>query len=155
HRTLFQAKFDRFALLQTLEFLASQGYDAVLYGDTYDEGFDFWCPRRMPPQAELREFLDLNAGYERGHAEMMTRRPEGIFAGFAMGTREQMLRLQADLERLLPDDLALHVLRSPRYTGFMCELGVAGISKWSGIRQLAEQWGIADDEICAVGDDVN
>src|SRR5689334_19298289 len=35
HRTLFQARFDRFALLQMLEFLASQGYDAVLYGDTY------------------------------------------------------------------------------------------------------------------------
>jgi hydroxymethylpyrimidine pyrophosphatase-like HAD family hydrolase len=37
----------------------------------------------------------------------------------------------------------------------MCEIGVSGVSKWSGIRHLADEWGIADHEICAVGDDVN
>jgi hydroxymethylpyrimidine pyrophosphatase-like HAD family hydrolase len=29
------------------------------------------------------------------------------------------------------------------------------VTKWSGIRRLAAGWGIADEEICAVGDDVN
>ena len=37
----------------------------------------------------------------------------------------------------------------------MCELAPAGVTKWSAVRRLASQWGIADSEICAVGDDVN
>jgi hydroxymethylpyrimidine pyrophosphatase-like HAD family hydrolase len=37
----------------------------------------------------------------------------------------------------------------------MCEISPAGVTKWSGIRHLADGWGIRPDEICAVGDDVN
>ena len=29
------------------------------------------------------------------------------------------------------------------------------MTKWSAIRRLARQWGIGDETICAVGDDVN
>jgi hydroxymethylpyrimidine pyrophosphatase-like HAD family hydrolase len=81
--------------------------------------------------------------------------PAGIFSGFAIGTREKMLWLAAELESDLPGELYIHVLRSPRYKGFMCEICPAGVSKWSGIQRLARGWGINDDEICAVGDDVN
>jgi hydroxymethylpyrimidine pyrophosphatase-like HAD family hydrolase len=37
----------------------------------------------------------------------------------------------------------------------MCEIAPAGATKWSGVCRLADEWGIAGDEICAVGDDVN
>ncbi len=72
-----------------------------------------------------------------------------------MGTREEMARLEASLNSELPGELYTHVLRSPRYSGFMCEFAPAGATKWSGVRRLAGRWGIADAEICAVGDDVN
>ena len=35
------------------------------------------------------------------------------------------------------------------------EIAPAGVTKWSAIQRLAQQWGIAEAEICAVGDDVN
>ena len=85
----------------------------------------------------------------------MTRPPEGVFAGFAMGTREQMLALQRDLEIELPEQLYVHVLRSPRYRGYMCEIAPFGVSKWTGVLRLAAEAGIAPAEICAAGDDVN
>ena len=31
----------------------------------------------------------------------------------------------------------------------------AGVTKWSAIHRLAQGWGIDDEAICAVGDDVN
>ena len=37
----------------------------------------------------------------------------------------------------------------------MCEIAPQGVSKWTGVRQLADQWGIRSEEICAAGDDVN
>jgi hydroxymethylpyrimidine pyrophosphatase-like HAD family hydrolase len=39
--------------------------------------------------------------------------------------------------------------------GHMCEISPVGVSKWSGVQHLAQDWGIGPDEICAVGDDVN
>jgi hydroxymethylpyrimidine pyrophosphatase-like HAD family hydrolase len=47
------------------------------------------------------------------------------------------------------------VLRSPRYSGFICEFAPEGVTKWSAILRLASEWGIDENEICAVGDDVN
>jgi 5-amino-6-(5-phospho-D-ribitylamino)uracil phosphatase len=155
HQTLYRAQFAPRALEACLGLVAEQGYEPVLYADTFDQGFDYYCQRLETPRSELREFFELNAGCDRVLPTMMTQPPEGIFAGFAMGTRGEMLALQGTLEAALAEHLYVHVLRSPRYTGYMCEIAPSGVSKWTGIVSLARQWGIEADEICAVGDDVN
>lgn len=155
HVTLFRADFPREVLCRTLEVVAAHGYEAVLYGDTFGEGFDYYCVRVDVEQPELAEYYHLNAGCHRLHEQLMSDPPEGIFAGFVMGTRDQMRALAAELDRTLPGELYIHVLRSPRYRGTMCEIAPAGVTKWSGIVQLAAQWGIEPEQICAVGDDVN
>ena len=155
HCTLFRAQFRSGVLERCLETIAAAGYEAIVCADTFDQGFDFYCPAKSTSQVELAEFLEKNAGCERVEANVMTSPPPGIFAGCAMGTREQMLQLQIELERQLPGQLYVHVLRSPRYQGFMCEIAPHGISKWTGVCRLAEGWNIAAEEICAVGDDVN
>jgi Cof subfamily protein (haloacid dehalogenase superfamily) len=155
HRTLYCAQFGRPLLCQLLEVLDDAGYHAVLYADTFDAGFDFYCVTLDVQSAELLDFYSLNTGCERLWPALMRDPPEGIFSGFAIGTRNEMLVLAERLEHVLPAQLYVHVLRSPRYKGFMCEICPGGVSKWSGIQRLAQSWGIADSEICAVGDDVN
>lgn len=155
HQTLFRAEFSPRSLEALLAFLASRGHDAVLYADTYHQGFDFYCPRDPAASPELDDFLRRNVGCARVTPEMMAAPPAGVFAGFAIGPRPAMLELAGEIETRQPGELYLHVLRSPRYVGFMCEIAPQGVSKWSGIRHLADQWGIAAEEICAVGDDVN
>ena len=66
-----------------------------------------------------------------------------------------MLEVEAVLQREFPGQLSTHVLRSPRYRGFLVEIMPADVSKWSAVRRLAESWNIDESEICAVGDDVN
>ncbi len=56
---------------------------------------------------------------------------------------------------MLAPEVQTFVQRSPRYLGFMCEIMRHDAGKWAAIRHLAELWGVAPDEICAVGDDVN
>lgn len=155
HRTLFSASFFRPDLLRLLEVTSARGFDAVLYADTFAEGFDYYCPTLTVAQPELAEYYALNPGCGREQADLMRNPPEGIFAGFAMGTRDQMVDLHEALQAALPERLYTHVLRSPRYRGFMCEIAPDGATKWSGIRRVADMWGVADEEICAVGDDVN
>lgn len=155
HRTLFRAQFAPGALERCLQVVASAGFEPVVYADTYDAGFDFYCQSLDSPRSELREFFTKNLGFERVWPRLVEEPPEGVFAGFAMGNREEMRTLQSSLERELAGELYVHVLRSPRYAGFMCEIAPHGVSKWTGIRHLADRWGIAAEEICAVGDDVN
>lgn len=155
HGTIYRAHLPRRTLRRLLTIIRDGGYEAILYADTFADGFDFYCRTSQDHRTELAEFLELNAGCEKVWPNLIDDPPEGVFGGFAMGTREEMLALDAVLQRQLPGELYTHVLRSPRYTGFMCEIAPAGATKWSGILRLAAEWGIAPAAICAVGDDVN
>jgi len=155
HRTLFRAEFPPAVLRGMLSILSGSGYDPLLCADTYAEGFDFYLARAEVRSPELGEYIRLNPGDGRLWPQLLADPPPGVFGGFTMGTREQMLSLEQEVHRQMPGRLCTHVLRSPRYTGFLCELAPAGTTKWSAIRRLAAEWGIEEAAICAVGDDVN
>lgn len=155
HRTLYQAEFADGVLTRLVEAVERRGFDVLLYADTFDQGFDFYLARRLARRPELAEYLSLNPDSGRLWPDMARRPPPGVFAGFVMGTRDEMLALEAALHAELPGAILTHVLRSPRYRGFMCELAPPGVTKWSAIQRLAAGWRIDDAEICAVGDDVN
>ncbi len=155
HRTLYQAQFDRASLLEALTLIDCCGFDPALFGDTFAEGFDFYHASAEVRTPELAGYLALNPGRGQLWPELISDPPPGVFAGFTMGTLEQMTALETQLHRALTGRLHAQVLRSPRYTGFILELSPRGVTKWSGVRHLAEGWGIDESEICAVGDDVN
>ncbi len=155
HRTLYAAEFDAGLLRQTLTTVKRCGFEPVVCADTFAEGIDFFIARETVESPELTEYLDLNQGRGRILPDLVSDPPDGVFTGFSMGTRDEMDELERVLREELPDRLYTHVLRSPKYTGFICEWSPAGATKWSAIRRLAQAWGIDDEEICAVGDDVN
>jgi 5-amino-6-(5-phospho-D-ribitylamino)uracil phosphatase len=156
HRTLFCAGFKSGILEATLQTVAKLGYDVLLYGDTYSQGFDFYCRSfQVENQPLLAEYFGRNRGSGREFPNLMVAPPQGIFAGFAMGSREEMTDVGQRLTKQFGNNLYVHVLKSPFYSGYFCEIEPGGVSKWSGIQHLAHDWGISDEEICAVGDDVN
>ena len=116
------------------------GFDPALFGDTYADGFDFYHARSAVRTPELAGYLAMNPGRGRLWPELICQPPPGVFAGFTMGTLEQMIALETDLHRALSGRLHAAVLRSPRYTGFILELAPAGVTKWSGVRHVADGW---------------
>jgi hypothetical protein len=155
HRTIFCAEFTPEQLRHIVRITVECGHDPVLCADTFAEDFDFYQFRRDPASPELAEYFSMNPHDGRLLPDMLQSPPPGVFEVFTMGTREQMIALEATLHKQMPGELYSHVLHVPRYTGFICEVAPAGVTKWTGIRRLASEWGIADGEICAVGDDVN
>jgi Cof subfamily protein (haloacid dehalogenase superfamily) len=155
HRTRFCSEFEPGLLRRILAVIARCGYEPVLCADTFAEGFDYYLAREDVRSPELAEYLRLNPGCGRLWPDLLTDPPPGVFTGFTMGTRDEMLEMERALQAELPGQLYTHVLRSPRYIGFMCELSPAGVDKWSGILRLAAGWNIPREAICAVGDDVN
>jgi 5-amino-6-(5-phospho-D-ribitylamino)uracil phosphatase len=155
HRTLYQARFEPGLLEEALAIVDGCGFDPVICGDTFAEGFDFYYGRRDLRTPELAFYLAMNPNRGRFWPKLLTNPPPGIFGGFVVGTLEQMQGLEAVLGRAMPGKLHTHVLHPPRYHGFFIEIVPAGVTKWSAVQRLATEWGIAEAEICAVGDDVN
>jgi Cof subfamily protein (haloacid dehalogenase superfamily) len=155
HQTLYRADFDLPTLGDASVLVDRFGFHPLMCADTFDEGFDFYCDESAVLNPFLEEYMRLNPGCGQHRPGLVTCPPEGVFNVFTMGTQVEMLALQAELERQMPGRLTTHVLRSPRYRGFICEIAMAGITKWSGIQWLAKRWAIPDNAICAVGDDVN
>lgn len=155
HRTLFQARFDDQVLREMLRFFDQYGHEPVVYTDSYGQGFDFHLASPHAISVELKEFLALNHESIRIEPDLIRTPPADVFAGFVMGPEAAMHALADELERRWPGQLYLHVIRSPRYRGYMCEIAPYGVSKWSGVQWIARGLEIPENAICAVGDDVN
>ena len=172
HATVLQAEFAPGVMIRVLEEIVARGHEPILYTDSFAAGYDFHCRALGTPTAEamasaspdltqsagwqaVAEYLSRNAHLARVQPDLHARVPEGVFAGFTMGTRAQMEDLQEALHQACRGALSLHVIRSPRYRDWMCEFAPAVTTKWSGVLALAGIWGIEPANICAGGDDVN
>lgn len=163
HATLARAAFAPGVLEAVVRMVVDSGHEPILYTDSYHRGFDFHCRSLAHASADpgpvggggLREYLGRNRDLADVLPTLQESPPSGVFAGFTMGGYEAMTALEAALEAAFPGRLSLHTIKSPRYRDWMCEIAPDGITKWSGVMAVASGWGIAPDEICAVGDDVN
>ena len=155
HRTLYRARFDEESLRGLLDAFIGLGYAPILSTDRYADGFEFYFRDIHLDQAEIIEFLERNSQRSRRWEASFDALLSDIYSGFVMGTRSEMLSLEQQVHRQWPDVFYTHVIKSPRYEGFLCEFMPAGTTKWAAIERLAAGWGIGDEKICAVGDDVN
>jgi Cof subfamily protein (haloacid dehalogenase superfamily) len=137
HATLERAAFRPGVLPEVLGIVIGMGHEPVVYSDSF------------------AAYLARNRDVARVEPDLHRQPPAEAFAGFAMGGGEAMAALEARLVASFPGDLALHTILSPRYSEWLCEIAPAGVDKWTGVMSVAAGWGIAAEEICAVGDDVN
>jgi hydroxymethylpyrimidine pyrophosphatase-like HAD family hydrolase len=162
HATLERAAFRPGVLPEVLGIVIGMGHEPVVYSDSFAAGFDFHCRSLAAAEAAdaaagrgFAAYLARNRDVARVEPDLHRQPPAEAFAGFAMGGGEAMAALEARLVASFPGDLALHTILSPRYSEWLCEIAPAGVDKWTGVMSVAAGWGIAAEEICAVGDDVN
>jgi hydroxymethylpyrimidine pyrophosphatase-like HAD family hydrolase len=158
HATLWRAAFAPGVLGGVLRRIVAAGHEPVVYTDSFAAGRDFHCRTLAgaePGGGGLPEYLHLNRHLADVRPDLDVAPPADAFAGFVMGSRDAMLALEAELAAAFPRALSIHVIKSPRYREWLCEIAPAGTTKWSGVAAVAASWGIAADEICAVGDDLN
>ncbi len=160
HETIFRSGFSKTTLTQILECVVGLGHEPVLYTDSFNEGFDFYC-RTLVARNEcgeltgFGEYLQKNKQLARVVATLCESPPADAFSGFVMGSVREMEALEFTLNSRFPDMLSVHTIRSPRYRDWLCEIAPAGVDKWSSVSQLAESWEIPAEAICAAGDDRN
>ncbi len=160
HATLHRAHFADGVLSGVLEIVVEAGHEPVIYTDSFDEGFDFYCRSltaavEPPAGGGFGEYLGRNRHLARVAPDLHRHPPSDVFAGFVMGPRDAMSELENRLAHAFPNALSLHTIRSPRYSEWMCEVAPVGVTKWSAVATVAHGLGIEPTAICAVGDDLN
>ncbi len=156
HRTLWRADFEPPLLAELLARFQAIDQPVISFTDRDPSGFDFIIDAYPTGRALFDEYVEMN----RPHAEIdpdWRSRPDrtGHFHLCAVGPRPEMLDVELAVRAALPGRVRTFVQKSPRYTGWMCEVLHQEASKWSAVRHLAERWGVDPSEICAVGDDMN
>lgn len=163
HGTLWRADFDGPLLAEALGVFLDRDEPVVSFTDRAPDEPDFLVERVPTGRPLFDDYLDGN----RGHAGVepgWTRRAAAGSAGAAgsahfhlcaIGDRPAMLAFERAVHDRLSGRVQTFVQRSPRYAGTMCEVIRHDAGKWAAILHLAELWGVAAGEICAVGDDMN
>lgn len=125
--------------------------------DTPNDEPDFVTPAFPSGCAFFDEYLEHNRNHRKIDPDWLTRANDfsGHFHLCAAGSKEKMQRIADALEAQRPGHYQIFVQKSPAYLAWMCEVLRRDASKWTALKQLSAAWGIADHEICAVGDDVN
>lgn len=153
-RTLWRADFDPLLTREVFALFRQHDEPAVGFSDRHPADFDFVVEQDTTGRPHFDEYVELN----REHARVdpgWSLRGEPQFHVCAIGDRPKMLHLESAVVARLGGSVRTFVQRSPAYSGTMCEILRGDASKWAAILHLADLWGIAADEICAVGDDMN
>lgn len=161
-RTLWRAEIEPSLARAVLDHFRGCDEPAVSFVDHADgDPIDFLIDAYPIGRALFDEYVARNlehAGIVPGWSDRVGSSVADGFAHFhlcAIGSRPDMLAVEASLHEAIPDRVRTFVQKSPRYAGTMCEVLSPEASKWSAVLHLAELWGIGPEEICAVGDDRN
>ena len=154
HRTLWRADFDHGLRTELIRAFADHDEPIVGFADDGPDDPDFVVRHDPTGRAMFDEYVALNRPHARvdpGWAD----RGDPHFHLCAIGDRPGMLALEADLLDRFPGRIRTFVQRSPNYTGTMCEVLRHDASKWAALGPLMRAWGVAPEEVVAVGDDMN
>jgi 5-amino-6-(5-phospho-D-ribitylamino)uracil phosphatase len=165
-RTLWRADFDAALTERVLALFQRHAEPAVVFTDRAEHEPDFIVKEYPTGRAPFDDYVTQNqphvaidAAWPWSAVDDSNRDngspPATLFHLFAIGTHGAMLDFQKKVHCELEGQVQTFVQRSPRYVGFMCEILRHDAGKWAAILHLAERWGIAADEICAIGDDAN
>ena len=156
HQTLWRADLDPGLVAEILAIFGEHGQPCVAFNDDTPDQPDFIASGFPTGRAEFDDYITQNRPHARIDPALLSRAlASPTFHIFAVGSLAEML----DFERIVLGRLASRVQtfvqRTSRYLGTMCEVLHPEASKWRAVSHLAEMWGVAPEQVCAIGDDFN
>jgi Cof subfamily protein (haloacid dehalogenase superfamily) len=154
HATLWRADLGEADVKVLLEVWRELDEPVVSFMDGPPDGPDFLV--RSYPTGRV-DFDDYVAQNERhvGIVPDWERDERAHFHLCAIGNQAQMRAVETAVRGVLTGRVRTFVQKSPNYVGTMCEVIRADASKWTAVLHVAELWGVAPEDIVAVGDDMN
>jgi Cof subfamily protein (haloacid dehalogenase superfamily) len=122
--------------------------------DSHDRGGpDFIIDDEQPWSKSIQSYFEDNAAWS-GSSNLRDREDEFLVTG-TMGTESELQNLIAAIHDNFPDTYNSIIIPNNDTEAWYCEITLANVTKWHGLSQLADLFGISAENICAVGDQVN
>ena len=154
--TLWRSDFDPDLALAILDGFDRQGHRALSFQDGSPEDPDFVVHADPSGCPLMDDYLRKNRPHGAIDPDWRDRIAASSHFHFcAFGDRDQLLNLENLVREALGDRVQSFVQKSPSYLGTSCEVLRGDANKWTAVLRMAASWGIAPEEICAVGDDMN
>ncbi|MBN2582663.1 MAG: HAD family phosphatase [Planctomycetes bacterium] len=156
HSTIETMTFDPATARGVAETLLATGAAAFAFVDGYGEQYDFAYVPCGGPSPDAERFLEFYSG--RYVVTDLDGASEAIGRCIEMGTiadAETLRRCGAAVRARFDSQVHQLIIYAPNIDLWLFEAFAAGVNKWAAALRLAERWGIAPDEIAAVGDDIN
>ncbi len=155
-RTLHAEGFDAAQFRAVASLFRSCGHTVVAQRDSGREGgADFLIDESLPWNPPTEDYHGRNQQFAEPTPSLPDQPRDDVLVIGAFGELEDLRRLERELHRAQPGGFTAHVMPGFFNRGHYCEVVAAGISKWTGLQRLGDHLGIADAEICAVGDELN
>ena len=116
-------------------------------------GPDFIIDNQSSWSTTIQKYHDDNDEWS-GEGDMLDRAPEFLVTG-TMGEEDELREFVSEIQRATPGTYNSIVVPNSGSYSWYCEITLANVTKWYGLRQLANLFGITSKNICAVGDEVN
>ncbi len=153
-QTLQQCYLPRHLYAQALMALR-QVSTPLVYVDAFHEDIDIVTEPLERAHPFQQQYLQANLAHCRIVPDVATFSPQGVVMVSVMADAPSLVRLRSQVKAALDGQARVNMLINKNYQGHILEILHPAVSKWRALRRLAEQVGIAPEEIIAVGDDEN
>jgi Cof subfamily protein (haloacid dehalogenase superfamily) len=134
----------------------SLGHTVVAQRDSdHDGGADFLVDESVPWNFPTRDYFERNAAFAERAGGLPDQARDDVLVVGTFGEPAELEHLERELHRRHPGAFTSHVMPGFQFQGYYCEVVPSRVSKWTGLRRLAEHLGISPEGICAVGDERN
>jgi hydroxymethylpyrimidine pyrophosphatase-like HAD family hydrolase len=154
------ADFEPHLVLELVEFMSDLPDAVLVYQEFGRAGCDYLVCGRGQLSANTRRWFEMN-----GLRTKEIARPtlDDLHHSLRVGmvaVGQQAFHIERRVTEAFGERVSLHCFAGvptadKEETVYIVEVFAAGVDKWRGLRWLAEQHGIADHEVAAVGDEIN
>jgi Cof subfamily protein (haloacid dehalogenase superfamily) len=155
-RTLHAEPFENPEFRAVASLFRSMGHTVVAQRDSdRDGGADFLLDESVPWNSPTRDYVDRNAAFAEPVEQLPDQARDDVLVVGSFGELAELQRLARELHRVHAEAFTAHVMPGFFNEGYYCEVVPSRVSKWTGLRRLADLLGVSRERICAVGDERN
>ena len=151
HRMMMQPALAR----ELCGHMESAGHAVLALQDTEAAGFDYLVTADIPVNEPTRHWMRITAAKIVPVPRLADHAHEHTVRVGIVAPPAESAKMKWSLNEHFSDRIVCHSLFVPAYDVEVLEVFDPAVNKWEGVKLVAERHGIRQEEIVAIGDDVN
>jgi Cof subfamily protein (haloacid dehalogenase superfamily) len=135
--------------------LEAAGHAVLALQDTGSAGFDYLVTGDIPVNEPTKHWMRITAAKIRTVPRLADHAHDHTIRVGIVAPPDESARMKWSLNENFQDRIVCHSLFVPTYQVEVLEIFDPAVNKWEGVKLVAQRHGIQEDEIVAIGDDVN